>query len=281
MKYEFFGVLGERGYSLFEFFTRRNSDGFPGSLEGYFDIDESNISGWVRKIPHFSNAGTIVQAVRGCDVLLESCAWEKRGTTRMPFLMEFENQFTTEELAREDVRLLVKNRRGDTGILLLEGSTRLELIRRYLGVPCDPVIDLDFSTNGNARQFMGAGWSGTEERFTWTIGKDSFLRIPAPLSPGAYILRIRYGTFLCDFVRTQPLELFLDDDSIASFNESDLTPQYRQLRFRWTRVSDPAVKWLRLHHPHAARPKDLGLGSDARELAFSFRTLSLGKERWA
>jgi hypothetical protein len=52
-----------------------------------------------------------------------------------------------------------------------------------------------FGIDGNAAEHLGAGWSRPEPGFTWTLGHQSTLLLPAPLAPTALSVSLRAHPF--------------------------------------------------------------------------------------
>ncbi len=247
-------------------------------LEGIYDIRGDVLFGAVEKAaPFFSGLGMKVEALRGADVIASCDAVEVPGHTKMRFTLAFGGRFTVAELAREQVRLVARNERGDSGVLALDGATRVELIRDYMGVQVEPILNLDFAAGGNARPHLGVGWAGAEAMFTWAIDDVSVVNLPRDLTAGVYFARIVCGAFVTDFLRSQPMEIFLNEHPVGAFIDDSPAFQFREFRFEL--ATDPAAGdfSLRFEHPGAARPSDLAATDDRRRLAFRFRSMSFVK----
>jgi hypothetical protein len=107
-----------------------------------------------------------------------------------------ESVCSAKELFKDEVRILVRNLRGNSGTLLIEGANPLELIRDVAGVPATTILDLSFVRNGNARPYLVIGWIDSDETFTWAVGYDSYVIIDRPEEPGTYALRISASALL-------------------------------------------------------------------------------------
>ncbi len=251
--------------------------GVRGTVSGSYSIKGQSIIGRVNGTPFVTNHGTKVQALRGPAMIAETEVVATRSGERMPFAMSMASIFTIEELIRERVVITAVNARGDKGLLVLDGATRLELIREYLGEPSDKILDLDFTQDGNAGAALRQGWSRPEDNFTWTEGDDSFIELPALQAPADYTIRLVAGAYITDFVSRQVMEVFYENLSVGSFAADMPDLQFREFRFASggsARAFGGAAR-LRLHHPNAARPSDHTGSRDARRLAFRLKKLIL------
>jgi len=252
-----------------------STDGVPGRLSGIFDIRDGMLVGYVEKIHGMSHTGTTIEVWRQHVRIASVPVSADTGHGKMPFKLAIEGRFTVAELVVETVRLNARNARGDTGPITLDGATQLELIRDHLGIPVEPIIDLDFTRDGNARPYLGAGWSGAENNFTWTEGDDSLVHFPTPRTAGPYLLRLRTAAFLSVMITAQKLDIYVNEELIAATMIDGQLAEFREFRFDGSLFGTEATTTLRLHHPFAGRPSEHHGTGDARRLAFSFRRLSI------
>jgi hypothetical protein len=252
--------------------------GLPNTLSGYFELRVDRLVGSVT-----DGFGTKVASIR-IDVLcrgevIASFAAEpepKHG--RFHFSFPVDGRFTGAELVKEQVVLKAYDSNGNSGRLRLDGAAQLELLRDHLGVPSVTVLDLDFSAEGNARPYLGAGWSGSERDFTWTEDDDSFVTFDSPTEPGTYALRITAGTILHKpELTSQLLKIVINGEQVDQtfYNESFV--QFRECRFDRAAFRGEGRVTLRLHHPDAVRPCDIGPSRDSRRLAFNVKRLSIAR----
>ncbi len=133
-----------------------------------------------------------------------------------------------------------------------------------------------FNAGGNGYEYQGGGWSYPEADFTWTLGYESSIVLPAPASPGPYELVLDLFPFTAGPVTEQPLTVALDGREIA---RAAIARGGRvTCRAEWP--AEPATAGrgltLTLHHPGAARPSETKPDSgDQRLLAFAVRSLTL------
>ncbi len=253
----------------------RRGEGASGALEGSYDLDGNTISGTVLRVPHVRNGVVTVQAWRGSVLATECFAGPDTGSRRIPFAMKLGDHFTIGELAREAVIITAKNARGDTGRLTMNGSTQLELIRDHLAVPSETVFDLSFGHGGNARPFLGSGWSGSEATATWTIGAESYIYFDHSAVKADYRLRLRYRAYLAPFVRIQAMTIDLNDSTIAAFSENVTSLQFREFKVHWSHFGSGSRSVIRIHHPNAVIPRQHTESADDRCIAFAFERMAL------
>lgn len=246
----------------------------PGALSGTFDINGEKLTGLVGKVGGLDHGDVWVEARRGQDVLTK-CSMRKGGGGWQSFELLIDGRFTREELAREIVTVRAVNSNGDSAELLMNGNTRLELIRQYMGIPVETILDLDFRRSGNATPYLGQGWSAAEPDYTWTVGEESHIRFKSPQPPGPFLLRMKYSCFVSDFVPLQQFDCFLNDNPVASFSEDHRRVTFREFRMNASVFQGVEDSLLKLMHPRAARPDKFGNAKDDRSLAFCFRTIAI------
>jgi hypothetical protein len=215
--------------------------------------------------------------VPGRDRVIASCAATAQPENRrFVFSLPVEGRFTGAELVREEVAIIARDSDGNSGRVLLDGATQLELIREHLGAPAIVILDLDFSRGGNAKPYLGAGWSGVETDFTWTENDDSFISFDTPAEPGAYVLRMTAGSLIRESrLPTQKLVVFINATQVAHIDSDESHARFHECKFPHEAFASASRTTLRLHHPDAVRPSDLGDSADSRRLAFYFKRLTL------
>ena len=149
------------GRSLFDFFKRNGRRhaqmGMPSVLLGYFELRVNRLVGWVRD-KYDSNVGDIHIEVMHRGAAIAACSVTVHpGQRRFEFSLPVEGLFTSAELVKEEVMVLAYDSEGNRGQLRLDGAAQIELIRDNLGAPAVSVLDLDFSSGGNAESFLGDG----------------------------------------------------------------------------------------------------------------------------
>ena len=126
-------------------------------------------------------------------------------------------------------------------------------------------LTIDFGRGGNSDAYRLDGWSLPETDFCWTIGRRSALRLPRPLAPHGMVLELKCAPF-ADPARLAAQRLTLCVDG----QETALMRMRIGGNFAWFLPSSDATGRdlsIVLDHPDAARPRDLGLSADEREIA--------------
>jgi hypothetical protein len=268
------------------------------SLFGYFELRVDRIVGWVedtydsdiksmqievlgRWPRQFDGGEADVASTRiwasGHGRVVASCtATAQPDNRRFVFSLSVEDRFTGADLVREEVTVMARASNGNSGRVLLDGATQLELIREHLGAPAVVIFDLDFSRGGNAGPYLSGGWSGLEADFTWTENDDSFISFDTPAEPGAYVLRMTAGSLVREPRRpVQKLMVFINATQVADIVSDRSPAQFHECKFPHEAFASELRSTLRLHHPDAMRPSDLGGSADRRRLAFYFKRVTL------
>jgi hypothetical protein len=265
--------------SLFGLLKRRRPQAVvEGALSGYFELRPGRIVGWATDGFGSAAAGMRIEVLRHGRVLAGCDAVRQPELKRFAFSLPVAGLFTGAELVTEDVTVVARDSRGASGRVLLDGAAQLELIRDHLGAPAVTVLDLDFSGDGNAKPYLGAGWYGAERDFTWTADVDSFVSFDTPREPGTYALRLTAGTLIQRPELTrQNLGIFLNETQIARFVYTDWQVQFQESKFDHAAFGAAPRATLRLHHPEAVRPSELLGQPDPRRLAFKCKRLSIAR----
>jgi hypothetical protein len=249
---------------------------FDKALTGWFELRVDRIIGWATDGTGSRVDGMRIEAVRRGLVIASCPATPQPQHGRFAFSMPLEGVFTGADLVTERVTIVARDSDGNNGRLKLDGAAQLELIRDHLGVPCVGILDLDFSRDGNARPYLGAGWSGAEENYTWTEGNDSFIGFDTPAEPGTYALRFTAAALVRKHEPwEQLLAVFLNDEEIGRRSETEGHARFQEFKFQHEAFGGTPRATLRLHHPGAVRPSDVDGTRDTRRLAFAFKRLSV------
>jgi hypothetical protein len=267
-------------WSLFDVFKRRDSTWMPlrmpNALSGYFELRVDRIVGWVQDAYGSDVTHMQIEVLRGGRLIASVAATAQPEQRRFVFSLPVEGRFNGVELVREEVTVVARDCDGNGGHVLLDGATQLELLREHLGVPAVVVFDLDFSYGGNAKPYLGDGWSGTEVDITWTEGDDSFISFDTPVEPGTYALRMTAGSLIYKpDLPARKLLMFINATQVACFVSTESHAQFHECKFPHEAFTCAPRTTLRLHHPDAVRPSDLGESADNRLLAFCFKRLTL------
>jgi hypothetical protein len=252
--------------------------GLPNTLSGYFELRVNRVVGWVKDAYGTDVANMQIEVRYHGHAIACFEATAERQNGRFVFSMLVEGRFTGADLVTEEVTIYARDSEGNSGRVLLDGAAQLELIREYLGVPVAILLDLDFSSGGNATPYLGAGWFAADTDFTFTDSDDSFITFDAPRDPGTYVLRITAGAIIWKpSMPTQELMVFLNEAQIAHLVATEAHSQFNECTFTHEAFAGSSAAKVRLHHPDAVRPFDLGINADIRRLSFSFKRLTLAR----
>jgi len=120
-----------------------------------------------------------------------------------------------------------------------------------------------FGIRQRGSDLAGEGWSAPEQRFQWTSAPYATLRLPAPATPGPYLLRLTCTAFThAPALPAQELSISVDGRVLAHLQAA------HKSTFALPLPAGPGTGLLQvgLHVPTAARPVDLGAGTDRRQL---------------
>ncbi len=126
------------------------------------------------------------------------------------------------------------------------------------------------------RHRLLSGWSHAEDGFTWAVGRDARFTIPVPdgEQTGTALLELDLNPFMVPGSTVgQVLELGIDGVRLAADRIRGEGAVAYVLPPGTLRAGSDAV--VALHMPQAARPADLGFGTDRRALGFMFRSATL------
>lgn len=131
------------------------------------------------------------------------------------------------------------------------------------------VQTVTFGRDGNAKVFQMSGWSQPETEFTWSIGTECELALPALDAPAGFSIELT-----CVIFQPLTLEVRVNETAVAScVIEASGT-------FVWQAppTQGPVPIRLTFHHPNAQRPCDLLDSTDSRALGLRCHRLRL--VRW-
>jgi len=133
---------------------------------------------------------------------------------------------------------------------------------------------INFGVGGGSERIKREGWSGTEDKFTWTIGNSAKLAMTVPPSELPVTLRMRIAGFTSSSVPNQPVEVFANGQKIA-----DWQPTADPADFTATIPPEIAKKggelMLEFKIPKAISPKAAGVSADPRVLGMCCIELAL------
>jgi hypothetical protein len=243
-------------------------------LDGRYDFSGGRVTGWVLDEADPDNRNLTVSIKRGSEVLLQAQVTERNAGPGWRFQIDTANLVTGSELLYETVHVTVSDKYGGYKPLRIEGSTQLDLIREYVDGAIPPYLTIDFSEDGNGREFVLDGWSGPEKGHTWTIGRRSTVAFTPPDDRRDYTVELLLWPFIVERRHPeQKLEIWLNDSELGVYVVS--RHSYLTCQMPASLLSRRAPAVLRFEHPDAARPCDFGLSDDRRDLGLAFKKLKI------
>ncbi len=147
----------------------------------------------------------------------------------------------------------------------------------YFPEPVEAGRRLVFARNHSGLKYLGGGWSPPEDWGTWSEGKDATIFLPLYTHQARLIL-VEANPLLNSSHPEQTIEVSVNDvfagkltltaDSGGRFEIEIPSGVQEGLR------QSPVLK-LRFRFPDAARPVDLGINNDSRELAIGLTALTV------
>jgi len=136
-------------------------------------------------------------------------------------------------------------------------------------VSSDTAQEIQFGEGGTDTHYLGAGWSGDEPGYRWSLGQRSELWLNNPGHETDLVLELALSPFVSPpALRRQSLSVFVRE---ALVGRTELT-ESQTLGFRIPAAvfAAPGPVHVVFEHPDAASPRAHGHPSDSRVLAFSF-----------
>lgn len=251
---------------------------------GYYKPAGSRISGVVWDPALDSHVGVAqslppvsAMVVSEGEVVGSTTKFESHGTN-WHFDIDLESEPVARDFLRDHIRILVlPTSEGEPIALRMDGASQLRYVKERYSPRSEAECVIDFSLNGNSRQYILDGWSGPEAHFTWTEGARSTIAIDFKMPGSRYGLEVRTWPFVVQGkVADQVLEISISDFLIGSFRvASGVSRLECEIPGELTRNGRVTIE---LYHPGAARPCDLTSSGDGRSLAFAVEEIAL--KRW-
>jgi hypothetical protein len=135
---------------------------------------------------------------------------------------------------------------------------------------------ITFGKGGNSESYKFAGWSKTEEKFTWSEGTSAELRIPVPITDESVVLKMKIAALIKPpELPFQPAEVYVNDQKIAEWQTGDPSEFVAAIPHDITKLG--GVLAILIKTPKATSPKALGLNADPRVLGICCFELELSK----
>lgn len=131
---------------------------------------------------------------------------------------------------------------------------------------------LGFTRGGNAAQYCVAGWSTPEPTETWTLGTESRIVLPSPPHPATYVMVLKLRPMVAPGrLEAQRMRVIVNNVRVADFTIDHRT--VRTCLIPWAAIKLNADVRISFVLPDAARPSDLGMGDDRRQLGIAITAL--------
>lgn len=122
-----------------------------------------------------------------------------------------------------------------------------------------------FALGGQSEMYRTAGWSKTEEKFTWTEGQSASLTMDVKPSATPVTMRMRLaGLINPPDLPFQLVEVFLNEEKVAEWQVADTADFTAAIPKAITEIGGTMKIALKI--PKASTPKALGQGNDPRML---------------
>ena len=148
----------------------------------------------------------------------------------------------------------------------------------YIGLSLPPIdfgVALHFCRDGNGLPYMGAGWSGPEVSFTWSIGECAELLFPWHRQQGDLLLSLHMAPFLGGGLEAQPIEVCVSGHLVAALDVTE--PREYQVMLFDHHLAGRNVIAVQLHIGEPRSPKEAGIGSDERRLGVALSSVVIEK----
>jgi hypothetical protein len=162
-------------------------------------------------------------------------------------------------------------------LLVLQGCNRPDSSADSSGPPqVEYGSKINFGKGGNSEPYKSAGWSTTEEKFTWSEGTSAQLRIPVPATNDPVTIKVRMAALVKPpELPSQPVEVFINDQKIVDWQVGDTSEFVARIPPDLTKKG--GVLNFNIKTPKATSPKALGLSTDPRILGICCLELELAK----
>jgi hypothetical protein len=135
-------------------------------------------------------------------------------------------------------------------------------------------IDILFGRSGNAAACLGAGWSGPEDGYNWSIEDRSVMTIAKPPAAQRYCLEMEVVPFIAPpAVIGQRMDVTVNGETVHRFDPLPRGTIECRIPGHLLDTNDRIE--IVLEHPDAATPRDAAGQDDDRRLAVSFYRVSL------
>jgi hypothetical protein len=129
-----------------------------------------------------------------------------------------------------------------------------------------------------ARDGLVSGWSNPEDPHIWNDGPESVLQIAIDLVKRPLRLSVEGIPFIGGTCISQDITLYVNGARVGFWRVRESKSYVLSATIEPEQILErngKAILTCAWHLPGSARPVDLGLGKDTRELGFCFRSITL------
>jgi hypothetical protein len=241
---------------------------------GRYRFERSKIAGTVRHLKDIvGKSPKAIVVLRDGDVIQSTDKFERHGKEWW-FCVDLDREIVPDDVLKHSITAFAIDRVGERCALQVDGESLTELIKQARQPASHLELGIDFRRDGNSREYIQEGWYEPEPQHTWARGTHSTIVIPVKEPRCHYSLRIDAWPFaVTSKLEEQPLALSVNGFGLANFV---VTPGQRKLECELPPdVLATGCPLIEFDHPNAARPSDLGVGKDNRELAIAFRSIEV------
>jgi hypothetical protein len=241
---------------------------------GNFEPHDSGIVGDVADPSGYNRfPPTAIIVLKNGDPIGSTTQIERR-SNGWRFAFELDEPIIPEDILRDRISVFAVDNLGARSALTMLGAVQLEYLRSSDGAVAKRELSIDFSRGGNSQEYVRDGWAGPEPEHTWAIGTESTIVVTFANPGSRYGLEILQWPFVVpDKLPRQTLAISVAGVQIGMFHPTgglqlldfDIPPDL-------TRAGEVII---RLDHPDAARPWDLGVSQETRMLAIAVRRMRL------
>ncbi|WP_330720846.1 DUF6311 domain-containing protein [Paenibacillus polymyxa] len=130
---------------------------------------------------------------------------------------------------------------------------------------------INFGMDGDSEVFKLQGWSHTEEKFTWTVGKEASLYFPLNKIYSNMNLFIKMGPFIGNNLKGQHIIIYVNGKIIS--NSIIRNPGEYKFLIPKEVISDNLEVTFKM--PDATSPKSIDVNEDTRILGFYVESLNI------
>ncbi len=133
---------------------------------------------------------------------------------------------------------------------------------------------ITFGKAGNAEQYQGMGWSGPDNGFTWTDGKNVSLIIPIKKPVSNLMLKAKISPYIAGAVQKQKVRIYVGGKVLGEWDVVS-GGEYNLL------ISENFIKngWLELYFelPDAISPAELRISDEPRKLGIAVNSITISE----